>query len=123
MSTNPDRTFLTDFDFLATAALAVAITGLAIGWFALPVDSGFEQARQVSAEDRFTLTADGRMMRHPLYEWGPGSVAVEIGSVAAPAGPAAQPDKLQHHRVITPGGSARAGAAGPPAAGRRRVRP
>jgi hypothetical protein len=61
MSTNPDRTFLTDFDFLASAALAVAITGLAIGWFAQSVDSGFEQARQVSAEDRFTLTQDGRM--------------------------------------------------------------
>ena len=61
MSTNPDRTFLSDFDFVASAALAVAITGLAVGWFANPVDSSFERANQASAEDHFTLTTDGTM--------------------------------------------------------------
>jgi hypothetical protein len=61
MSTNPDRTFLTDFDFLTSAALAVAITGLAIGWFAQPLDLGFDRARGVAMEDQFTLTSDGRM--------------------------------------------------------------
>ena len=61
MSTNPDRTFLSDFDFLTSAAMAVAITGLAIGWFAQPADSSYERANQVSVEDAFTLTDDGHM--------------------------------------------------------------
>ena len=61
MSTNPDRTFLSDFDFLSSATLAVAITGLAIGWFAQSPDSTFERASRVNAEDAFTLTEDGRM--------------------------------------------------------------
>jgi hypothetical protein len=61
MSSNPDRTFLTDFDFLSSAALAVAITGLAIGWFAQSADSSYERANRVEMEDHFTLTEDGRM--------------------------------------------------------------
>lgn len=61
MSTNRDRTFLTDFDFLTSAALAMAITGLAIGWFAQPADASFERANRAGTEDSFTLTEDGRM--------------------------------------------------------------
>ena len=61
MSTNPDRTFLRDFDFLSSAALALAITGLAIGWFAQSPESSFERAHRVNIEDTLTLTEDGRM--------------------------------------------------------------
>lgn len=61
MSTNPDRTFLSDFDFLSSAALAVAITGLAIGWFAQPTESALASANRVNIEDSLTLTEDGRM--------------------------------------------------------------